>query len=84
MLAEKEKGMKDSQGRTALYHSHDKECADFLWKFPEERDMNNLWEVKEEYNIPRVSCNDGTCPKAVSLLDATRLGCIQCVQKHID
>ena len=39
--------------------------------------------IKEKYGIQRASCNDGTCPKAVSLVDAVRIGCVQCVKKHI-
>ena len=41
-LAEKEAGMKDNTGRTALYYSSTKECAQLLWQFPEERGTNYL------------------------------------------
>ena len=75
ILAEKEAGMKDQQGCTALYYSSTKECAQFLWQFPKERDTRDLHEVKRKYDLGRLSCADGTCQGAVSLLTAAFIGC---------
>ena len=71
--------MKDNQGRTALYYSSTKECAQFLWQFQGERNTTGLNEVKEKYDLGRLSCDDGTCQGAVSLITAACSGCPQCV-----
>ena len=59
-LAPLEKGIRDRGERTALSYttwlSSNIECAQFLWRFSEERAIDNLKEVKERYNIQRVSC----------------------------
>ena len=51
ILVEKEAGMKDKYGKTALYYttnsSSNKERAQFLWQFPEERDMQYGHDLDE-------------------------------------
>ena len=83
VLAPLEKGLKDQDGRTALYctilSSSAGECARFLWQFPEERETEDLEAVREMYHIARVSCEEGTCIGAGSLINAAFLGCPQCV-----
>ncbi len=58
ILAPLEKGMKDKYGKTALcfttYSSSNKECAEFLWQFPEERDTTGLEELKRKHNLSRI------------------------------
>ena len=82
-LAPLEKGIQDRCGRTALHYtilsSSAGECARFLWQFPEERETDDLEAVRDMYHITRVSCEEGTCIGAGSLLNAAFLGCPQCV-----
>ena len=57
ILAPLEKGTKDNDGKTALYYttySSNKECAEFLWQFPEERDTKDWEKIKQKHNLPRV------------------------------
>jgi len=51
----------------------------FLWQLPEERDTRDLNGVEEKYGFLRISCEEGTCIGAGSLLNAAFLGCPQCV-----
>lgn len=81
LLAKREKGMKDKYNNTALYYtfydSSNRECAEFLWWFPEERDTDRLDWVKEKWGFTT------TCPNgahyAGSLFDAAWSGCPECV-----
>ena len=66
-----------------MFHSSTKECVQFLWQFFEERDTNYSVNIKIKRGIPNLSCTDGTCPKAVNLIDAARLGCPQCAKRFI-
>ena len=87
ILAQLEKGMQDLMGDTALrcaiYNLSDKECTYFLWQFPEEREKNGFVMVKIADEIKRISCEEGTCIGAGSLLNAAFIGCPQCAQKYI-
>ena len=60
ILAPLEKGMKDEDGNTALcfttYSSSNKECAQFLWQFPEERGTKDLEKTQEKYDLGRLTC----------------------------
>ena len=39
--------------------------------------------VRKKRGPLRVSCADGTCIGAGSLLNAASLGCLKCIKKHI-
>ena len=45
---------------------------------------HDLDKVQKKYDLGRLSCSDGTCQGAASLITAAILGCPKCVQKHID
>ena len=79
VLAPLEKGLRDSNGRTALSYCSTKECAQLLWKFPEERDTKDLEELKDKYGLPRVQCTSESPCGSASLINAAILGCPQCV-----
>ena len=79
VLAPLEKGITNKFGVTAFYYtiedSSTKECAEFLWQFPEERETKDLEKVQNKSGSLRVSCADGTCIGAGSLLTAAFIGC---------
>ena len=83
VLAPLEKGESDIRRMTALSYASTKECAEFLWQFPEEREIENLGEVKKKYGLQRTQCAGGTSCGSASLIEAAILGCSQCVEKFI-
>ena len=87
ILAPLEKGLKNNDGWTALYFSMlpelSRDCAELLWKHPEERYTFRLAEIRAKLGTSPVSCKEGTCPGASGLVDAVTLGCPQCAEKFL-